>query len=55
MLKIVEEKKQRELVDKLLKRSQLNHESINQTVELIVKQVRDYGDEALFNYTKALC
>jgi len=54
MLKVIEQKNQRDLVEKLLSRSQMNDEKVNQTVEIIVKAVKAYGDEALFNYTKAL-
>ncbi len=54
MLTIIEKQDQKKFIDRILKRSQMNDEKVIQTVDIIIKQVKAYGDEALFNYTRAL-
>lgn len=41
-----------ENLDRILRRSQLDHDAINQSVKAIIADVRQNGDEALFRYTK---
>ncbi|AUD65928.1 histidinol dehydrogenase [Tenericutes bacterium MZ-XQ] len=53
MLKIINQINQKDLIEKLMLRSSINDIKITQTVETIVKEVKSFRDEAVFNYTKA--
>lgn len=53
MLKIVSQKNQDEMIEKIMLRSDINDPKITQTVETLVKEVKTFKDEAVINYTKA--
>ena len=48
-MKIVREQAE---IEKLLRRSQLNKDAVNQTVKSIIADVRAHGDSALSAYTE---
>lgn len=53
MIRILNEKDNNQVFNQLLKRTQFDFGSINQTVEEVLNQVKNYGDEALRKYTLA--
>lgn len=52
MIRIIEATKDESYLERLLARNQFENEEVNQTVSCILKNVKDKGDEALFDYTE---
>lgn len=53
MIRILNEKDNSQVFNQLMKRTQFDFSSINQTVEEVLNQVKNYKDEALKKYTLA--
>ncbi len=53
MIRILNEKDNSQVFNQLMKRTQFDFATVNKTVEEVLNQVKNYGDEALKKYTLA--
>ncbi len=51
MIKIINRKKDKNKIEKILSRSQINSEKVSEKVDQILKEVKESGDQALIKFT----